>query len=127
MKRDAEKILVDPTTGGQKGQKLCQMSCLDPLALKEIGRVAGYGAAKHGRLNFTKGYPWSWSLDALERHLLDWKNGEELDQDPQALAHELYNMAQVAWHACALLSFSLRKVGTDDRISSVVKVKKCKR
>jgi hypothetical protein len=105
-----EKIHVDPVTGGTKGSKPCQLAFIDPIALRELGKVAGYGAEKYDKWNYLKGYDWSLSYNALMRHLLDFWGGEYLD-DENGAAH----LASVAWHALALISFHERALGNDDR------------
>lgn len=105
-----EVRVVDPVTGGMKGQKLTQMGALDPKALIEVGKVAGYGGIKYERYNFCKGYKWSLSYDALQRHLMAFWDGEDIDPE-SGLRH----LAAAAWHCLALLTFSIRGKGTDDR------------
>lgn len=108
-----EERVTDPNTGGMKGTKLAQLGAVDPAALMEVGKVAGYGSRKYERLNFLKGYAWSLSYDALQRHLHAFWDGE--DNDPESgLAH----LAHAAWHCLCLLAFSRRKLGTDDRYHS---------
>lgn len=102
--------VVDPDTGGAKGQKPCQLGAVDPLALQFLGLVAGMGAAKYQRGNFLLGYAWSLSFDALMRHLLAFWDGEE--HDPES---GLPHLAHAAFHCLALISFSQRGLGTDDR------------
>jgi uncharacterized HAD superfamily protein len=108
--KDKEVRITDPKTGGQKGQKLAQVGALDPLALLEVARVAGMGASKYSRYNFLKGYDWSLSFDALQRHLLQFWSGEDYDTESGRL-----HVAHAAWHCAALTSFILRGLGTDDR------------
>ena len=105
-----EVRVVDPTTGGAKGSKPCQMGALDPVGLEQMGLVAGMGSIKYDRFNFLKGYKWSLSVDALYRHLLSFLAGE--DSDPES---GLPHMAHAAWHAHALTGFLKRGIGTDDR------------
>lgn len=107
---DAETRVVDPKTGGAKGSKIAQLGAVDPAALLEVARVAGFGGQKYDRGNFLKGYAWSLSFDALMRHLLAFWDGEETDPE-SGMSH----MAHAAWHCLALISFSQRKLGTDDR------------
>ena len=112
---EADEVrVVDPTTGGIKGQKDCQLGAVDPLALWEVGNVAGFGGVKYARYNFAKGYKWSLSYDALQRHLMAFWGGEDIDTE-SGLPH----VAHAAWHCLALLTFSLRHRGTDDRFPSV--------
>lgn len=105
-----ETRITDPDTGGQKGSKLTQMGAMDPLAIATVGQVAGFGAQKYERYNFARGYRWSLSYDALQRHLMAFWNGENTDPE-SGLPH----LAHAAWHCLALLTFSLRGRGTDDR------------
>jgi len=62
-----------------------------------------------GDRNWEKGYKWSLNVAALQRHLYLWLMGE--DVDPETGCRHL---AQVAWHAFALMTFSQRGLGTDD-------------
>lgn len=110
MRPTDEVRYVDPDTGGMKGTKQAQLGAIDPRALLELAKVAGYGGAKYERLNYLRGYPWSLSFDAMQRHALAFWAGE--DNDPES---GLPHMAHVAWHALAMLAFTQREVGTDDR------------
>lgn len=103
-------FLVTSPTGGQKGQKLAQLGALDPLALLTLAEVAGHGSAKYSRANFLKGYEWSLSFDAMQRHALLMWGGEDFDPE-STFPHA----AHVAWHGLCLTSFLLRGIGTDDR------------
>ena len=105
-----EVRIIDEVTGGEKGQKDCQMGAVDPLSLIQVGRVAGYGGVKYARYNFAKGYKWSLSYDALQRHLMAFWGGENIDPES-----DLPHVAHAAWHCLALLTFMLRNKGTDDR------------
>lgn len=105
-----ETRYTDPKTGGQKGVKAAQLGAIDPSALLEVAKVAGFGAGKYERYNFLRGYPWSLSFDALQRHALAYWAGE--DNDPES---GLSHMAHVAWHALALIAFAQRSAGADDR------------
>lgn len=105
-----EVRITDPVTGGQKGQKLSQLGAVDPRALLAVGEVAGFGAQKYARYNFAKGYKWSLSYDAMQRHLQAFWDGQDNDTE-SGLSH----LAHAAWHCLALLSFVARGRGTDDR------------
>lgn len=107
-----EVRVVDPDTGGEKGQKDAQLSALDPLPLLELAKVAGFGADKYERYNFAKGYAWHFSFDAMQRHLLQFWSGEDLDEE-SGLPH----LAHAMWHCHALMTFMLRNRGTDDRLT----------
>ena len=105
-----EVRVTDPNTGGMKGQKLAQLGALDPLALLAVAEVAGFGSAKYERMNFLKGYDWSLSFDAGQRHRLAFWSGEDRDGESG-----LYHLAHAAWHDLAELAFLIRGLGTDDR------------
>lgn len=106
-----ETRITDPATGGAKGSKQAQLGWIDPLALLELARVAGYGADKYSDgFNYLRGFKWSLSYNALQRHILAFWSGE--DMDPQM---QLSHAAAAAWHCLCLLSFQLRGIGTDDR------------
>ena len=106
---DKETRIVSET-GGEKGQKQCQIGALDAKALQVVGSVAGFGSEKYSRYNFMKGYNWSLSYDAMQRHLMAFWSGE--DNDPESgLAH----LGHACWHCLCLLTFSIRGRGTDDR------------
>ena len=108
--QEAEEVVIDPVTQGRKGRKLAQLGALDPAALYVLAEVAGSGANKYSAHNYLKGYAWSLSYDALQRHLLKFQMGEDLDAE-SGLPH----LGHAAWHCLALLSFLVRGLGTDDR------------
>lgn len=108
---EKENLVVDPKTGGAKGQKDIMMGALDPMSIMEVARVAGLGAKKYARYNFLKGYNWSLSYDALMRHLSAFWAGQ--DKDPEFGV--TYHLAHAAWHCLTLLAFARRGIGTDDR------------
>lgn len=105
-----ETIITDPETGGMKGQKLPQHGAIEPLALLEVAKVAGYGTMKYDRYNYLKGFKWSLSYDALQRHLHLFWSGQDKDEESG-----LYHLAHACWHCLALISYSLYHLGTDDR------------
>lgn len=69
--------------------------------------------------NWEKGYNWSYSYDALHRHLTAFWNGDNIDHDPSLYEdgepHTTRHIIAVAWHALVLAYFSRYNVGTDDR------------
>lgn len=103
-------------TGGAKGQKLARLGSLDPQALLEVAKVAGFGEQKYDRLNYMKGYDWSLSFDAGMRHRLAFWNGEDVDPE-SGLPH----LAHAAWHDLTQLAFFLKGIGNDDRYPTWVK------
>lgn len=110
MPINQEVIVTDPKTGGQKASKPSQIGLIDPIALTELGNVAGMGAAKYEKWNYLKGYDWSLSFNAMQRHAMQFWAGENIDSES---GYE--HMAHAAWHGLALVSFVKRGLGTDDR------------
>lgn len=110
MKLDlTETISVDAATGAQKGVKKARFSLIPPEALWALAEHYGVGASKYLPRNWEKGYDWTKSVDALERHLNQFKMGEWLDPETGS-AH----IIAVAWHAFALFIYKVRGVGTND-------------
>jgi hypothetical protein len=101
---------TDPSTGGQKGRKLARFDLLPWDALWLVAEHFGAGAAKYDDRNWERGYPWSWSYAALQRHLAAWWQGDS-DLDEEGRPH----IVAAAWHALVLVAFWMRGSGTDDR------------
>lgn len=91
--RDAVKASQNATTGGRKfdGGKP-QYGLLPPLALEETAKVLTFGAQKYEPDNW-KYVPDSKRryFDALQRHLWQWKAGEQNDQET-GLSHLAHAM-----------------------------------
>lgn len=107
---DGETRAVDPSTGGAKGRKPVELSHIAPEALEELGGVASMGAEKYEAYNYLKGFPFSWSYNALQRHLMAFWGGEDYDPESGYL-----HLAHAMWHCAALIAFMRRDLGTDDR------------
>lgn len=104
-----EILVTDPITGGQKGAKLARFSLIPPEFLWALAEHYGKGARKYEDRNWERGYQWSLSLDALERHLNQWLRGEDRDEET-----DTHHLICVAWHAIALFVYSVRGLGTDN-------------
>lgn len=101
---------TNESTGGQKATKLARMDLLPVEPLWEVAELYGAGAQKYDARNWEKGYPWSWSYQALLRHAMLFWNGE--DTDPETRKH---HMASVVFHAFALMEFGETHPELDDR------------
>lgn len=101
--------VTDPKTGGQKGQKLQRFSLIPREFLWALAEHYGIGAHKYADRNWERGYAWSLTQDACERHYSAWLLGERAD--PETGTHHLIC---AIWHLVALYIFDVRKVGTDD-------------
>lgn len=100
---------TDPDTGAQKGRKPERYSLIPPEAMAAVARVYGKGAEKYDDHNWRKGYPWTWSIDALERHLKAFIAGEDIDEDGEP------HLAHVVWHCLTLMTFAKEHPEKDDR------------
>lgn len=109
----SEEIIVTSETGGQKGKKDVQLHAIPWDALEQLGRVYAFGADKYEDYNFRKGYDWSLTFDAMQRHLWAFWNGEDLDVES---GH--YHLAHAIWHGFTLLHYLISQKGTDDRPST---------
>jgi Domain of unknown function (DUF5664) len=79
-------------------------------ALAAIQKILDFGAKKYAPRNWEKGMNWLRVWNACMRHLWAWVRCEK--EDPESKLSHL-------WHAgCCILfliSFEIRKIGTDDR------------
>jgi len=105
-----EETIVTSDTGGQKGSKPIQLHAIPWEALQEVGRVYHYGTIKYDDYNFRKGYKWSLTFDAMQRHLWAFWSGEDRDAESG-----FYHLAHAVWHGFTLLFYSITRKGTDDR------------
>ncbi|QKY79722.1 hypothetical protein SEA_ENGINEER_147 [Gordonia Phage Engineer] len=87
-------------TGGKKQKKLARYDLIPAGPLLELAELYGRGALKYDDNNWRKGFDWSLSFAALQRHAWQFWDGENFDDETGA-AH----LASVAWHALALLEF----------------------
>lgn len=112
-----ETRITDPSTGGQKGDKLRRFDLIPPDVLGELADHYGAGVAKYpnddpewpGQANWQRGYAWHLCLAALLRHLMAWAEGEDVDEETGS-----NHLIAVAWHAFALRWFQIHDKGTDD-------------
>lgn len=98
------------STGGEKGQKDEAYALIPVGPLAEVARVYGFGASKYSDHNWRKGYPYSWSYSALQRHINAFWSGE--DTDPESGRSHL---AHAAFHLFTLMEFVAEGRGEDDR------------
>jgi hypothetical protein len=119
MADQSEVTIVDPNTGGMKGSKLARYDMIPAQVLWELAEHYGKGEAKYpsdetGQANWRRGYRWSLSYAALQRHMQQWLMGQDLD-DETGSSH----LVAVIWHAMALRHYQLNGLGIDDRHNSL--------
>lgn len=87
------------------------ISLVHPDAIKAMAAVLDFGARKYGRHNWTEGFEWSCLYDSMQRHMLAWNEGTDID-DESGLPH--------TWHAMTnmmmLVVHERRGLGRDDRL-----------
>lgn len=98
------------STGAEKGTKDERFDLLPPEALAAVARHYGVGALKYSANNWRKGYEWSKSYAAMQRHASAFWSGEDVDEETGSP-----HMAAVAFHAFALLTFMEEQRAFDDR------------
>jgi hypothetical protein len=107
---EEETRVTNATTGGQKGSKLERYDLIPVEPLAEVSRVYGRGAAKYAPRNWEKGYDWSLSYAALQRHVnLFWAG---VDFDGESGQHHL---AHAVFHCLALMEWRETHPEMDDR------------
>jgi len=105
-----EVMVTDPDTGGMKGSKGERFDLIPTDGLAALARVYGYGAGKYDDNNWRKGYAWSLSYAALQRHLNAFWSGDDMDYE-SGLPH----LAHAAWHCLTLMTFMYDNPEKDDR------------
>ena len=98
-REEAREVRTTSSTGGQKGSKRARFDLI-PAVIWEVAELYGNGAEKYEDRNWERGYDWSLSYAACQRHLHQFWSGEEEDEE-MALSH----LACAIFHALALLHF----------------------
>ena len=98
------------STGAEKGTKAERYDLLPVEALATVARHYGVGAAKYADHNWRKGYEWSKSYAALQRHANAFWSGEDIDAETGSP-----HMAGVAFHALTLITYMREQRAFDDR------------
>lgn len=114
-----EVRVVNAATGGEKGSKDERFDLIPAGPLAKIARHFGIGARKYADRNWERGYNWSLSYGALQRHLNAFWAGEDLDEETQSP-----HLAAAAFHVLALLEFAETHPELDDRPGSATKVQR---
>ena len=87
-----------------------RMDLLPPDALEALARILTDGAIKYSSRNWELGMEWSRPYAALQRHILAWWGGQ--DVDPESGHPHLWH---VLTNAVFLTSYQIREIGEDDR------------
>jgi hypothetical protein len=135
------EVRTTSSTGGQKGTKLARFDLVPIGPLRELAEHYGIGASKYANHQWRRGYEFSKSYAALQRHLTDFWDGKDFDvcsNDPEGCSHVdtegnpfvavredacfnhtgSHHLAAVAWHAFCLMEFKDRFPEHDDRYAT---------
>lgn len=104
------EVRTTSRTGGEKGVKSARFDLIPVGALTALAEHYGVGAEKYDENQWRKGYEWSKSYAALQRHLTAWWGGEDIDAETGSS-----HLAAVAWHSFTLLTFIHEQPDFDDR------------
>ena len=104
------EVRTTSSTGGEKGTKPERYDLLPVEALSTVARLYGEGAKKYSEHNWRKGYEWSKSYAALQRHANEFWKG--VDIDPETGEPHL---AAVIFHSLTLITFMQEHPDFDDR------------
>lgn len=115
-----EERVTNATTGGEKGSKIEQYALIPVEPLRQLAEMYGRGAQKYAPRNWERGYDWSLSYSALQRHANAFWGGEDfipqtpegVEDDPTAGVHHL---VAVAWHALTMIEWMSTHPELDDR------------
>lgn len=116
-----EVISVNAATGGAKGVKLERFDLIPVYPLTALARHFGVGARKYADRNWEKGYEWSKSYAAMQRHANLFWGGENYDHHkpecPEGCVEHTgsHHLTAVAWHAMALLEMTRTHPDLDNR------------
>jgi hypothetical protein len=86
-------------------------SLFPPEALTAVAEVLSYGAKIYQPNNWVKGAAWSRYYSAAQRHLNKFWGGQDFDPDSG-----LHHLPHAICSLLFLYVYSLRKIGTDDRL-----------
>ncbi len=99
-----------PAEGVKHDQEKARMDLVPKEAMDALGTVLGYGSRKYGDRNWEKGMDWGRVYAALQRHLLAFWSGEDLDPE-SGLPHLSHVLANGAF----LAAYQKRGIGKDTR------------
>jgi len=94
------EVRTTSSTGGEKGVKPERYDLIPVEAMAKVAQLYGFGAKKYAEHNWRKGYEWSKSYAALQRHSNEFWKGVDLDPET-GLPH----LAAVVFHSLTLMTF----------------------
>ena len=84
-------------SGGKKNdEEKPQLSYIPYCALTETAQAFSFGAKKYGKFNYKKGIEFLRLLDAAMRHLEQFKEGQDFDEESKTVLHLGHAMANIS-------------------------------
>lgn len=108
------EVRTTSSTGGEKGMKPERYDLIPVEALASVARLYGQGAKKYSEHNWRKGYEWSKSYAALQRHANEFWKGVDLDPETGEP-----HLAAVIFHALTMITFMDEQPDFDDRYTKL--------
>lgn len=105
-----EPVFETSPTGASKEVKVERYDLIPVGPLRLVAKHYGLGARKYADRNWEKGYDWSLSYAALQRHATQFWGGEDVDEELGSP-----HLAAVIFHAMALLEFAQTRPDYDNR------------
>ena len=109
------EVRTTSSTGGEKGVKPERYDLIPVEALAKVAQLYGKGAEKYAEHNWRKGYEWSKSYQALQRHANEFWKGVDLDPE-MGLPH----LAAVIFHSLTLMTFMEEHPQFDNRFKKAM-------
>lgn len=97
-------------SGAEKGVKLERFDLIPAGPLRDLARHYGAGSRKYADRNWERGYEWSKSFAALQRHIWAFWGGEDIDEETGSR-----HVIAAAWHCFLLAEFADMHPELDDR------------
>lgn len=88
-----------------------RLSLVPTSLVRYVGAGVTYGALKYDEDNWRKGFVWRELLDSLKRHLTDFEEGKDFDDESG-----LPSLALVGCNLAFLIEHFDKNLGIDDRI-----------
>ncbi|QNJ56889.1 hypothetical protein SEA_REINDEER_79 [Mycobacterium phage Reindeer] len=110
----ANEVMTVSSTGAQKAENDERYDLIAAEPLRKLAKHFGVGAKKYADRNWEAGYEWHKSFAALNRHLWQFWNGEDIDPETGSP-----HIVAVMWHAMVLTEFMETHPEFDDRPNTV--------
>jgi hypothetical protein len=96
------EVRTTASSGGQKGVKLARFDLLPTGPLWSLAELYGKGAEKYADRNWEKGYEWSKSYAAAQRHMNLFWSGEYFDKHEETCPPDCNTHTGLPHLACAV-------------------------